>query len=334
VADGRTDQDGIMNDFLVGTFNAMKEFGQPFVSESIWSEAVLDIVARGGRSREGFQIYNELDTDGDKASKMMGHLVKALMPFSYQQLKRLDQSIKPVDVLMRGKNAEFDKYGETFEFGNEFAGLFGFRAVNVNPERTLKFKIADYQKGARNARSLFTRETLRGGPIEPREIVDAYINANRALFDVRKDMSNNINFAQTLGLNEDTTLSALGERLSNRDIGSLLENEFRPFVPSREVKEAFEENALKIGVANPYDRADEVIQNLADQMSNVSLSNVSFPIFENPLLPIMEDTPATPTSVFGTAAPNINIVNTNQGNNNVFNNLTTQQKLDLLFNRQ
>ena len=333
VADGRTDQDGIMNDFLVGTFNAMKEFGQPFVSESIWSEAVLDIVSRGGRTRDGFQVYNELDTDGDKASKIMNHLVKALMPFSYQQLKRLDQSIKPVDVLMRGKNAEFDKYGETFEFGDEFAGLFGFRAVNVNPERTLKFKIADYQKGTRNARSLFTRETLRGGPIEPREIVDAYLNANRALFQVRKDMSNNIDFAQTLGLNEDRTLNALGERLSNRDINALLEDQFRPFVPSREVEKAFEENALRLGVPNPYERADEVIQNLADQMSNISLLNAEFPVFENPLLPIMQDSPATPTSVFGTAAPNINIVNTNQGNRSVFNNLTTEQKIDLLFNR-
>ena len=56
----------------------------------------------------------------------------------------------------------------------------GFRAVNINPARTIKFKVADYKKGVRHSGSLFTRETLRGGPIEAREIVDAYINANRA----------------------------------------------------------------------------------------------------------------------------------------------------------
>ena len=38
-----------------------------------------------------------------------------------------------------------------------------------------------------NLDQLFTREALRGGPIEPRDVVDAYINANRALFDVRKN---------------------------------------------------------------------------------------------------------------------------------------------------
>jgi uncharacterized protein YqfA (UPF0365 family) len=68
-----------------------------------------------------------------------------------------------------------------------FKGLFGFRAVRVNPERGLKFKVADYQKGARDSRSLFTRVTLKGGPIEPREVVDAYINANRALFDNKEN---------------------------------------------------------------------------------------------------------------------------------------------------
>ena len=40
VQDGRTDEDGIMDDFAKGLFTAMSEFGQPFISESIWTEAV------------------------------------------------------------------------------------------------------------------------------------------------------------------------------------------------------------------------------------------------------------------------------------------------------
>ena len=112
-------------------------------------------------------MFNPQDLSGDKAYKIMGHLVKAQMPFFFEQLKRLDRSIESVDVLTKGK---FDKYGQTFEFGDEFAGLFGFRAVTVNPERTINFKIADYQRGVRESRSLFTREALRGGPIEPMKL--------------------------------------------------------------------------------------------------------------------------------------------------------------------
>ena len=94
VAEGSKDQNGMMDDFAKGMFTAMSEFGQPFISESIWTEAVLDIIARGGRTREGFQVYNQEDTQGDKNSKIMAHLVRAQMPFSLNQLKRLDRSIE------------------------------------------------------------------------------------------------------------------------------------------------------------------------------------------------------------------------------------------------
>ena len=65
MSDGRTDNDGMMDDFARGMFTAMSEFGQPFISESIWTEAALDIIARGGRTREGFQVYSDADTPGD-----------------------------------------------------------------------------------------------------------------------------------------------------------------------------------------------------------------------------------------------------------------------------
>jgi hypothetical protein len=185
VQEGNKDNDGIMDDFAKGVLTSMSEFAQPFISESIWTEAVSDILMRGGRTREGFQVYNDQDNDGDKMSKIMSHLVKAQMPFSLDQLKRLDRSIKQVDVLTKG---EYDEYGQNFEFGDELGGLFGFRAIEVKPERTMNFKVADFQRGIRDSRSLFTRAVLKGGPIEPREIVDAYINANRAMFDVKKKL--------------------------------------------------------------------------------------------------------------------------------------------------
>ena len=124
VADG-SPEDGIMNDFLGGMFTAMKEFGEPFISESIWTEAAADIIMRGGRTREGYQVYNPEDSGGNKATAIFEHLVKAQMPFSFDQFKRLDQSIKQVDVITKGK---FDEYGQEYEFGDEFGGLFGFQS--------------------------------------------------------------------------------------------------------------------------------------------------------------------------------------------------------------
>ena len=80
VADGRTDNDGIMDDFMKGTFTAMSEFAQPFISESIWTEAASDLLMRGGRTRDGFEVYNKQDTYGNKMWEVFKHLVDAQMP--------------------------------------------------------------------------------------------------------------------------------------------------------------------------------------------------------------------------------------------------------------
>ena len=325
VQDGRTDEDGMMDDFAKGLFTAMSEFGQPFISESIWTEAALDIIARGGRTRDGFEVYSEQDNAGDRNSKIMAHLVKAQMPFSFDQLKRLDRSIESVDVLTKGK---FDKYGQDFEFGDEFGGLFGFRAVNINPGRTMNFKVAEFQQGIRESRSLFTRATLRGGPIEPREVVDAYLNANRAMFSVKKNLRADINAAKLLNISEIGLRDSL-DRVSNVEANSIINGAYRPYTISADVQRSFAENAAAIGIANPLNEALPVINDLRNQLMTFSLDLPELPTLENPLMPIMQDTPLTPTSL---NLPGVNaesVAAQVQGGN--FSGLSNKEKFDILF---
>ena len=332
VADGRTDNDGIMDDFMKGTFTAMKEFASPFISESIWTEAAADIVMRGGKTRDGFEVYNPNDNYGNKTRAIMKHLVDAQMPFSYPQLKRLFRTIEPVTVITKGK---YDEYGQTYEFGDEAAGLFGFRAVQVNPGRTMKYKVADYQQGVRKSGSLFTRVTLKGGPIDPAEIVDAYINANRSLFQVKKDLKLDMDAARLLGIDEEKYDQAMN-RVSNVEESALEDGEFRPYTLSAKVEEAFQTHADEMGVANPLNAAYDAISNLEDQFSDLSLDDLFPTNITNPLIPMGLGMPFT-TPGGDTGALNLPGINpqamTNQGGNNSLNQLTTQQKIDILFGR-
>jgi len=239
----------------------------------------------------------------------------------------MDQSIEEVDVITKGK---FDKYGQTYDFGPEFAGLFGFRPVDINAERVINFKIADFQKGTRDSRSLFTRETLRGGPIEPRDIVSSFINANRALFGVQKNMKLDMEAGSTLGLSEDQIIEAF-DRVGTQAYDSLTEGEFRPFLPSDEIIQAFENNAERLGLSNPYDEAGDAIEEIYDQLTEVSLDEAVFPSIDNPLMPIMQDTPITPTSL-NLPSIDANAVNA-QVQRNVTSNLTKEQIYNFLFPR-
>ncbi len=66
-------------------------------------------------------------------------------------------------------------------------------------------------------------------------------------------------------------------------------------------------------------------------MRKVSLEEPSFPFFENPLLPSAQETPVTPNTL---NLPGIdsNLIS-NTVNNNSLSNLSTAQKLAILFGR-
>ena len=84
----------------------------------------------------------------------------------------------------------------------------------------MNFKVAEFQKGIRDSRSLFTRAALKGGPIEPREIVDAYLNANRAMFNVKKNLKADMDAAR-LNIN-------ISDRVSDSEV-YIDENIFTPY---------------------------------------------------------------------------------------------------------
>ena len=106
-------------------------------------------------------------------------------------------------------------------------------------------------------------------------------------------------------------------------------NIFRPINISPDIRRAFAENAAAIGEVNPLEIAEGFIADIQNQMRNVSLLETDFPVIENPLLPITQDTPATPQTL-NLPSIDANIVN-NPGAAGSFSGLTTEQKLRILF---
>ena len=281
VEQGRADEDGIMDDFILGLIESTKELGAPFISESIWTEALQDvapILGRNGTDADGRRIWNPQDSVGDKIYKAMDHLVESQLPLNWKQLERLGLSMYPVD-----SKGRFNERGEEYQFGNELAGIAGMRRVEVNPNKSFNYKITDYKKGIRNSRNLFTAATLKGGPIRPADIVDAYINANRALYGVNRELYQDIEAAKILGMDNDSlryNMAKRGERVAYQ---ALDEGRFRPLTISSDVRQIFEIKAQELGVANPFDAARDVIDRIRDVLSNTSLVGDVFPVIENPL---------------------------------------------------
>ena len=280
VEEGRSDEDGIIDDFILGLIESTKEMGQPFISESIWTEALQDIapiLGRNGTDSEGRRIWNPEDSRGDKMYKALGHLIEAQAPLNWKQLERLGLSMFPVD-----SKGRFNERGEEYEFGNELAGIAGMRRVEVNPEKSFNYKITDYKKGIRNSRNLFTAATLKGGPVTPQEIVDAYINANRALYGVNREIYEDMRAARVLGMSEDAMSINMENRGERKAFNSLIESEFRPLKISKDVKELFEIRFQELGMTNPFEAAEDVMDRIKDVLEAVPLNGDFFPDLKNP----------------------------------------------------
>jgi len=168
--------------------------------------------------------------------------------------------------------------------------MVGLRNVKVQPEKGINYKITDYKSGIRDARSLFTTATTKGGPITPEEIFDAYINSNRALYQVNREMYKDIQAAEILGMNKSKIEDVMVNRGERNSYRAFEENRFRPLEISKPVRDLFEINARELGIVNPFDVTYNEIEKLQNLLNRISLDGDFLPEIENPFSNLPEPT--------------------------------------------
>ena len=267
------DGDTILKGFVNGVEEAITEVAAPFIDESIWTEAAADISlypllpGRGGRTRDGRILYTDQTPIGDRAYIKFRHLMEALLP-SYKQGIRLGQAAlqKP------------NKSGKILELGDQVAGFTGFRPIEVDPLSAMGFKIAEYQRGIRNARREFTGGffgLLRGGPINPDDIITRYYESNKARFNVMKEMFKNIDAAQILGTNASSLRKEFADRqLSTETFNDLRRGKYEPYFPSKEIQDRFREIARNLGTANAFSSVAPTLRAMRSQMRFLTLDDI------------------------------------------------------------
>jgi hypothetical protein len=282
---GEQDKNGMMDDFILGLIESTKELGSPFISESIWTEALQDVaplLGRSGRTREGYRVWSDQDQLGTKLTKAMAHLVQSQAPLNWKQLQRIGLSMKPVND--RGR---LDDRGRQYELGNELMGIAGFRAVEIEPEKSMVYKTAEYLKGSRESKALFSTVALRGGEVNPKDLVDAYINANRALFNNQKQLAKDVEAAEILKGDTREIGKYVSGKIGRRNYGAIQRQLYVPYVPSKNVFIKSRQITNEIQEVDPTyrDPLREVIPIIAGirrQLFRADL-NEEFPLIENPL---------------------------------------------------
>ena len=259
---GIDNEEILMKGLYKGIGQAMAEVADPFISESIFTEAVADIVARGGVTKDGKILYTEQTPPGEKMTRILKHIGETQLP-QYKQFGRIINSV----------TGEPDENGDVLEIPESMAGLFGYRLQEIKPEKALGFFITDYQEGERNSRKEFT-----GGPEgvlkpmkTPEEVIERYFVANKALFDVNKKMQSQINNIRILGLDNQKIAQTFDKRGLKNDYGLLINGRFDPFFPSKQIQEKFIDIARETGQPNPLQQALPIIVNMSNAFRQLKL---------------------------------------------------------------
>jgi hypothetical protein len=254
----------LLSGFVRGVDEAGAELMNPFISESIWTEAITDLTVRGGRTKEGRRLYTDQTPIGDKVKIRFLHLGEALAP-SYKQYQRLIQASTKTPT----------KRGEQLDVGPEVAGFMGLRPIKVDPLASMGFKISEYQTGIRDARREFTGGffgLLRGGPIKPNDVIEKFYASNRARFNVQQNMYKDINAAQTLGVDDSRLNTEFRDRqISGSTFNKLKNGRFDPYFPSRDIQNRFREIAEDLGDVNVFPEVAPILREMSAEFRALSL---------------------------------------------------------------
>ena len=269
IQQGITDEEVLMKGVLQGMGEAAGELASPFISEAIYSQAISDLFLREGRTRDGRQIFTDtqLRTEpGTAIRNSIEHVAESLIPFSYPTLTRIYQAAtdKP------------SERGEFFELPDELTGFIGYRQVKVDPIKSMGFKLAGYQKGIREARSLFTggeESVLKGGPKTVNDVISRFVAANKAKFLVQKELKKDIEAAELLGSDDFDLRNEFRERQLLKDFNRLNNDIFDPYVPSQNIRREFRQLSERIGIENPYEEALLDINDIVQDLRNLSFED-------------------------------------------------------------
>ena len=184
------------------------------------------------------------------------HLGEQIVIGMQHVIKTLKPTTAPFERTIKGIKGEPGKGPTIYEVPKELAGIFGFRLEKVDPKKALGFYLYDLRQGQSDATKLFTGGkfgVLSGEPKTPKDVIERYFVANKALFKVRKEAQTHLRNAMKLGVNPKQLEDIFEKRgIPKSLLDELLSGQFRPFYPSEKIEERFQDIAIEGGQPNPY----------------------------------------------------------------------------------
>jgi len=317
---GKLEKDAVERIRLAG-FEAISTFFEPFLSESIITARLNDVLpktmyGRGGETVSGAKVYKDVETFGDQLSKSFVHVLEGLTPggspfrvptgsnFNDLEFGRFARGVGDLGP-EPSTGREYTTSGELLR------AVTGLNTQSYDTKRLGRFKANEFKSSRSSAATLFNREVNKS-VTSPEALIDAYQRANQARLRSFRQMRKNYLDLERLGASRQEIIRVFKEEnIGNKELGAIINNRYIPFFPSRD--------AFVDARRNNHEFPINEIRELFQQSLNTSLDpveetdEVSEVQTQEPVQtsePVVTNTPTTPVVKTSQTSPVARDINT------------------------
>ena len=217
-------------------WQGFSRFVEPFASEALATERVIDVTTRQGRTREGATIYEEGAQLGDKLGQSVMHVVGAFIPGIVDQFVTVRGGEIVPGRVTRAITGEPSPAGDPYTVAEEVGThLTGLRPLRLNTTRSLGYAGAEYSSLRTSASRIFTGRA-DDNDVTADDVVNAYVRANEARRSHQAQLYSRIQTARNAGMSDQRIRQSFRNTgISQRELNMIMRNEFVPIDISRDL---------------------------------------------------------------------------------------------------
>ena len=197
--------------------------------------------------------------------------------------------------------------GTKFEIPDELMGLFGFRKVPLNLEKTLNFRIQGFKRDTRNERNLIFADTRSGDPVKDDNIIiKQFVKANQQRYETYSKMRRLYDAVKVLGMRDNKIAEEFVDRNATKLYGFIENNKFEPFGVSTDVIAAYAKESEEKGIPNPLNKRvlkklermrKDMFKLKLNQDFNIDVEKYLLPEADTSMIPPLPEQPQPNVSV-------------------------------------
>jgi dUTPase len=210
-------------------FAGLSKLLEPFASEGLAAERIIDVTKRQGRTQSGAEIYEPAEPIGDRLGKSIQHVLGSFLPGIIEQFTTVKGGEFVQGRTARAFTGLYGKQGESYSPAEEAGTLLtGVRGLKLSVPKSLGFAGGEYSSLRSSAVQIFTK-IADDNDVTEEDVVNAYIKSNQARRRVQAELKVKVDAAMNAGMDRASVFRAFQNTgVSAKELSAIIDNRYIP----------------------------------------------------------------------------------------------------------